>query len=159
MLNILEAAFAEMDLENLAKAKVWAQGRMAALAECKAKHYAAKSPAHISYPEFFSVAGGKGWFNVFSGKLWANGEYGVEYAVEKNCKAAADKRNATIIAKLAKIGVTEIGGLEYRRSNDGFNGFFSFQGATIEIRTIIAGGYNVQCLHERTLVYANGKKI
>lgn len=152
----LEAAFADFDAENLAKSQAWAKGRVAALKEFKSSaEYTAITDAWTRYDHLFRIAGGKGWYLMFNGSNDAM----IEEAITKNSAAIAEKRNATIIAKLKKIGVTDLGGLQYSRTNDGgFNGTFNFEGASIEIRTIVAGGYNIQCLHERTLVYANGKR-
>lgn len=157
ILAALETAFIEMDAEVLEKQTAWALKRAVAVREFKASDEgrAMARNQYAYYDHLFSIAGGKSWYNVFSGR---NDKMITEF-VAKNCKAIADKRNATIVAKLAKIGVTEIGTLEYKRTNDGFNGVFSFNNAWIEIRTIIAGGYNIQCLHERTLIYMGGKKI
>jgi hypothetical protein len=157
MLTDLETAFIEMDAENLAKQNEWALGRKAALVEFKAseEYQSLRRDQWKLYDRMFAICNGKGWFRVIND----NNENGIREFVVKNCKAIADKRNATIVAKLTKIGVTEIGALEYNRTGDGFNGFFRFNDAWIEIRTIVAGGYNIQCLHERTLVYAGGKRI
>lgn len=161
MITALEVAFAEFDAANAAKSLEWARGRVKALADFANGEEAAeikkgKFWSHAYYNRVFMIAGGKGWWQLFSG---CNDRLLVE-AMAKNSKAIADKRNATIVKKLAKIGITEIGELNYTRTNDGgFNGMFSFNNVAIEIRTIGAGGYNVQCYHERTLVYANDKRI
>lgn len=155
MLNSLEILFADMDAEVLEKQTEWALGRMNALREFKAsdEYQTLRRDQWKLYDRLFSIAGGKSWYNTFNGC----NEAMVREIVAKNCKAIAEKRNYTVMAKLAKIGVTEIKDLEYGRTNDGFNGIFVFDNARIEIRTIIAGGYNIQCLHQRTLVYVDGK--
>lgn len=157
MRNVLKTAFAEMDRENAIKQTTWAEGRKAALVEFKAsdEYQTLRRDQWKLYDRMFAICGGKTWFRVIND----NNITGIREFVAKNCEAIADKRNGTIISKLAKIGVNEIGALEYRRTADGFNGVFSFNNVAIEIRTIVAGGYNVQCLHERTLVYANDKRI
>lgn len=103
------------------------------------------------YDRVFSLAGGKSWWQALSG----HGPAGRRAVITKNCEAVARKRNATIIKKLAKHGVTEIGEAEVIRTNDGFNGIFKVAGKRVEIRTIYAGGYNIQCLHLRVLTYVN----
>ena len=160
MLKLLENAFAAFDAENAAKSLAWANDRVEALKAFKAsdEYKELSRDAWKLYPRMFNLCGGKSWYQIF------NYERGEQLAatMAKNSKAIADKRNATIVAKLTKIGVTEadLGNLTYSRTNDGgYNGVFSFQGAAVEIRTIVAGGYNVQCLHQRTLVYVNDKRI
>lgn len=155
MIKNLEITFAEMDAEVLAKQTKWALGRAVAIREFyKTEEYQAlRKDQWKLYDRLFQIAGGKTWYNIFNGR---NDEM-ISEVVAKNCEAIAEKRNATIVAKLAKNGITEIGELEFNRTDDGFNGVFVFNGARVEIRTIIAGGYNIQCLHQRTLVYVNGK--
>ena len=68
---------------------------------------------------------------------------------EKNCKATANKRNASIAKKLEKAEVT---GSAVVRTEDGFNGVFNINTKKVTIETVYAGGYNIQCLHLRVLV-------
>ncbi len=65
--------------------------------------------------------------------------------IEKNCKATANKRNASIAKKLDKAEVT---GSAIVRTEDGFNGVFNINTKKVTIET----GYNIQCLHLRVLV-------
>lgn len=155
MIKTLEKVFAEMDVEFEANQIEWAFGRMSAIREFRASEEANKLGYSEYYHRLWNIAGGKTWYNVFNGR---NQEM-VRELVIKNCKAIADKRNATIANKLAKAGVTEIGDIEFHRTTDGFNGVFLFENTRVEIRTILAGGYNIQCLHQRTLVYVNERRV
>lgn len=154
MTKTLEIAFAEMDKEVLAKQIEWAKERRAALKEFRASdEYKAINNEWDRYAKLHSIAGGKTWYNIFDGR----NEAMINEIVTKNCAAIAAKRNANIVAKLEKKGINEIGNLEFNRTSDGFHGWFTFEGATIHIETIIAGGYNIQCLHQRTLVKVTGR--
>ena len=70
----------------------------------------------------------------------------------KNTAALIAKRDAQIIAALTKAGVTEIPEFELLSTGDGLEGTFWVAGKKVTIKTILAGGYNIQRLHNRTLV-------
>lgn len=146
---------APLDARVLAQSQVWAKERTAALREYKkSTSYEAvrEMGQHAYYHTMFEMCGGKTWYNVFNN----HSVRGIEEFVEKNCKAIAARRNASIAKKLEKAEVTEIVSEKYSHSNDGFNGVFvvnTNQGAKrVVIDTILAGGYNIQCLHLRVLV-------
>lgn len=153
----LEEFFAEMDAEVLASSKEWAKGRVDALREFKASDEVAerrkqKDFSWWYYPRMFAICGGKTWYNVFNGR----NEEMINDFVTKNCAAIAQKRNASIVRKMVKAGVTEVTGTEYTRTRNGFDGFFVINTTSgtkrVSINTIRAGGYNIQCLHLRVLV-------
>ena len=56
---------------------------------------------------------------------------------------------------LRKKEVTEIPEFKLVEYSNGVEGFFDVAGHKVHIRTILAGGYNIQCLHARTLVNIN----
>ena len=151
----LDAAFTEMDAKVLDNTQAWAQGRCEALKEFKAsdEYQTLRRDQWALYAKLHSLAGGKTWYSVFG-----NG-YGTRVAefVTKNCKATADRRNASIAKKLLKAGVSEVISNEFTWSPDGFNGIFRVAtdkgDQTVTINTVYAGGYNIQCLHLRVLVH------
>ena len=153
----LETLFADLDAEVLSATKEWAKGRCAAIKEFKDSKEFRNDNGFITdqykyYARLFAIAGGKTWYNILGTHY---GDRQEEFII-KNCKVTAEKRNASIVRKMIKAGVTEVTGQEYARSKDGFNGFFIIntnEGTKrVSIDTIRAGGYNIQCLHLRVLV-------
>ena len=156
ILETLNRELASLDAQVLEGTKKWALERKAALTEYKKsdeyKEIAKKGAWGGMYDALYAVAGGKTWYNVFNG----NGTAYVEEFVEKNCAKTVEKRNASIAKKLEKAGVTEVVSNQFSRTNDGFNGIFivNTDAGTkrVIIESILAGGYNIQCLHNRVLV-------
>lgn len=96
--------------------------------------------------------GGKTWFRIFSDNPM---EY-IEKIVIKNHEAMIKKRNGLISKKMADLDITSVTFCKKVFSKDGFEGVFRIctnKGEkTVTIQVIYAGGYNIQCLHTRTLV-------
>lgn len=154
--QIIEAVgtfFAEQDAKIADADVAWAMGRAAALKEFKASEehrvLMKKGAWGGVYDKMFDIAGGKTWYQLFSGNTPA----AIEAFMRKNAKAIADKRNAKIAAKLVKAGVESVVSAEVGYCTDGFNGVFRINGERIvHIQSILAGGYNIQRLHQRVLV-------
>ena len=73
--------------------------------------------------------------------------------LEKNIAS----RDARIIKKLADKGIYEIPEFEALADTDnGFTGYFEVGQYTVNIRIIVAGGYNIQRAHNRILVDISG---
>jgi hypothetical protein len=146
----LDTAFAELNQKMLDRQLAWVENRRIAVKELIVE----LTPKRRSLGEFtyydkvFTAAGGKTWFNMMSGR---NAEQ-IRELVEKNVQKLIANRNAKIITALTKKGITEIPDFELTEISDGYEGIFYIGEHRVEIRTILAGGYNIQCLHQRTLV-------
>lgn len=152
----LNEVFAPMDAQVLSNTQVWAKERVAALKEFKTteeyKELNKKGAWGGVYDRLFSIAGGKGWYNIFEGRSASM----IEECVAKHCAAVVAKRNHSIATKLEKAGVVDVISEEVTYTSDGFNGVYVVNTdagkKVVRIETIRAGGYNIQCLHLRVLV-------
>ena len=146
MLDQIKTAFTEVDQKMLETQMAWAMERKDALKEYT-DSYDRKSGVCYATGAI-KVCGGKTWYNVFYGR---NKDMVAELIV-KNVEALIEKRNARIVAALTKKGVTELPEFTVKHDGNGWSGKFDVAGNTVTIETILAGGYHIQCLHQRTLV-------
>lgn len=133
----IDAQIASIPARRQAKAAVWEQHRQNKMGNV--------------WGAMFEAVGGKGWYQLLD---WGNAE--IAEKITKREKANAEARNAKIALKLEKIGVAEITSANPVYTNNGFTGIWKVESDkgifTVKVEVILAGGYNIQCLHHRVLV-------
>lgn len=149
----LESTFEDFDSRKLEADIEWSKNRVQALKEFKANNKQSDFGGAFGwYGKLHAIAGGKTWYNVFNG----NSQDSINKFLEKNAKVRSEKRNAKIAKKVQESGATSVTSGDIIFSNDGFDGVFILETDNgtkkLTINTILAGGYDVQCLHYRTLV-------
>ena len=162
MLNQINKAFATLDAKMYETQLAWAINRKEAIAEFRynnhqgptygrpvsetAKNWGKDSWGFIE--AMYAVSGGKTWYRLLSETSAAS----LASVIRKNVDGLIASRNNRIIKALEKKGITEIQDFELTERSDGYEGTFNVDGHVVTIKTILAGGYNIQCLHARTLI-------
>jgi hypothetical protein len=109
------------------------------------------SIATTYYSGLFAAVGGKGWYELLNG----NSHSMIIEKLTKKHNATVAARNAKIAKKFDSLEINEVTTSESTYSNGNFFGTWVLNTnkgkKVIEIEVIVAGGYNIQCMHNRVL--------
>jgi len=150
----LEVAFAELDAQYVEGMKKKYEDAVLKVREVEGNRFGEfkTEDGRIDYKKRYEYVGGKSLYMAVWGRS-------IEDAIEvgrKDAESVIKSRNVKIAKKLVAAEITEVTDYQFARTSDGFHGTFAVEtsrGAkVVNIETILAGGYNIQCLHYRTLV-------
>ena len=151
----LEVAFAELDAQYVEGMKKKYEDALHKVREVEHSDLRKKFVDHhgrIDYQARYAYVGGKTLYMAVWGRS-------IEDAIEvgrKDAESVIKSRNVKIAKKLVDADITEVTDYQFARTADGFHGVFAVETSrgtkVVRIETILAGGYNIQCLHYRTLV-------
>ena len=153
LMKQIEPMFKELNENLLKRQLIWAYERSAAIKKFKDENKDSRRAMgeEAYYKKLFAISGGKSWFNLLNNRT----DEQIEQIINDNVKGIIEHRNALICRKLNNREVTSIDGTATYHS-DGFEGRYSADTnmgkKIVHIKVIVAGGYNIQCLHCRTLV-------
>lgn len=145
LIDQITSVLSPFDNENLQSEIDSITARRTSLKEFREANEHKSGNAFGYYSGMFAAVGGKGWYELLT-------NYHNAAITEKLTKA----RNTKIAKKFDALEITEVKQDQNNYADGGFFGTWVLETnkgrKIVQIEVILAGGYNIQCLHNRILV-------